>query len=49
MKVVGAKLDEARRKEIEASIEAEIKDAFEFAETTPFPPVSELLTDVYRN
>lgn len=49
MKVVGAKVDEARRKEIEASIEAEINDAFEFAETSPFPPVSELLTDVYRN
>lgn len=40
-------LEPARRRQIEAEVEAEIRDAFEFAETSPFPPVEELLTDVY--
>ncbi len=47
LKVTAAAVSDARRQEIEAAIEAEIKDAFDFAETAPFPAVSELLTDVY--
>ncbi|MBE7496059.1 MAG: thiamine pyrophosphate-dependent dehydrogenase E1 component subunit alpha [Verrucomicrobiaceae bacterium] len=47
LKVTAAPLSEARRQEIETSIEAEIADAFQFAESAPFPDVSELLTDVY--
>lgn len=49
MKVVGNLVAPHRRKEIEETIEAQIKDAFEFAESSPFPPVTELLTDVYKN
>ncbi len=44
---LGAKLPEAERKRIEAEVETEIKEAFEFAEKSPFPPDSELWTDVY--
>jgi TPP-dependent pyruvate/acetoin dehydrogenase alpha subunit len=37
-----------RRKAIDQEIEAEIRDAFEFAEQSPFPGPEELLRHVYR-
>lgn len=43
----GSAISPSRRKEIESAIEAEIEDAFTFAQTTPFPDVRELMTDVY--
>lgn len=36
------------RERIEAEVEAEIRDAFEFAERSPFPPDEELYTDMFR-
>jgi TPP-dependent pyruvate/acetoin dehydrogenase alpha subunit len=42
--IVGAE-DRAR---IEGDVEGEIEQAFNFAETSPFPEASELLTDVYK-
>ncbi len=44
---VAAALPDAARGEIERSVEDEIREAFEFAEASPFPPDSELWTDVY--
>jgi len=40
-------LDPAERRRIETEVEAEIKDAFAFAEQSPWPEASELYTDVY--
>jgi TPP-dependent pyruvate/acetoin dehydrogenase alpha subunit len=37
----------AERRRIETEVEAEIKDAFAFAEQSPWPEASELYTDVY--
>ena len=37
-----------KRAAIEAEVEAEIKDAFDFAESSPFPETSELYTDVAK-
>ncbi len=45
---VGEMLPEARRLEIEAEVEAEIRDAFRFAEESPFPGAAELFTDVFK-
>ncbi|HEY1233544.1 MAG TPA: thiamine pyrophosphate-dependent dehydrogenase E1 component subunit alpha [Candidatus Binatia bacterium] len=42
-----AQLDPAERRRIEGEVEAEIKDAFAFAEQSPWPEASELYTDVY--
>ena len=42
-----AHLDAADRRRIETEVEAEIKDAFAFAEQSPWPEASELYTDVY--
>ena len=42
-----AHLDAADRRRIETEVEAEIKDAFAFAEQSPWPEPSELYTDVY--
>ncbi|PZO41453.1 MAG: acetoin dehydrogenase [Pseudanabaena frigida] len=46
---VGALLPEKVRQQIEVEIEAEIKAAFEFAESSPFPELSELFTDTYKS
>ena len=43
---LGALLEPAVRKQIETQVEAEIKDAFAFAENCPFPEPGELFTDV---
>ncbi|HXG51080.1 MAG TPA: thiamine pyrophosphate-dependent dehydrogenase E1 component subunit alpha [candidate division Zixibacteria bacterium] len=43
---LAAMLDGARRARIEDEVEAEIRDAFAFAEASPFPEAAELFTDV---
>ena len=45
---VGARLDPAARAAIEAAVEAEIREAFAFAEASPLPEAAELHTDVFR-
>jgi TPP-dependent pyruvate/acetoin dehydrogenase alpha subunit len=42
-----ARLDAAERRRIEMEVEDEIKDAFAFAEQSPWPEAAELYTDVY--
>lgn len=44
---VGALLDAALREGIEAEVEAEVAEAFRFAEESPFPEPAELYTDVF--
>lgn len=44
---IGALVDPAKRKEIEAGVEADVREAFAFAERSPFPERPELYTDVY--
>ena len=44
---LGAMLDADTRKRIEEEVEAEIKEAFEFAEQSPFPADEELYTDMF--
>lgn len=48
IKQLGDRLDPQRRREIEAAVEAEIRDAFAFAERSPFPQAAELYTDVFE-
>jgi len=45
---VGAMLKSGDRARIENEVEAEIKEAFEFAESSPFPEAAELYADVYK-
>ncbi|MBL9131934.1 MAG: hypothetical protein JNG86_12080 [Verrucomicrobiaceae bacterium] len=47
LSLTAAAVGESRRQEIESTIDAEIADAFQFAQDSPFPDVSELMTDVY--
>ncbi len=47
LKTIGARLNPVRRGQIEADVEAEINEAFEFAEDSPFPDEDELYTDVF--
>ena len=47
IKTIGACLDSARRGQIEVEVEAEIHEAFAFAEDSPFPDKDELYTDVF--
>ena len=44
---VGAMLDAAVRRGVEAEVEAELRQAIEFAERSPFPAEDELLSDVF--
>jgi TPP-dependent pyruvate/acetoin dehydrogenase alpha subunit len=44
---LGGMLEPAERKRIEEEVEAEIKEAFEFAESSPFPADEELYTDMF--
>ena len=44
---IGALVDPAVRAPMEAAIEAEITEAFAFAESSPFPAPAELYTAVY--
>lgn len=41
-------VDASKRRQIEQEVEAEIAQAFAFAETSPFPNAPELYTDVYQ-
>lgn len=45
---MGERLDAAERAAIEAEVEAEVRAAFEFAESSPFPGARELYTDVFK-
>ena len=45
-KTIGDRLDADARREIDAAIEAEIRDAIAFADASPFPDPAELWTDV---
>jgi TPP-dependent pyruvate/acetoin dehydrogenase alpha subunit len=46
---IGTLVDNASRELIESEIDQEILEAFAFAEASPFPDESELLTDVYES
>ena len=48
VKKLGTMIDTSMRQQIESEIEAEIKSAFEFAEISPFPEVSELFTNLFK-
>jgi TPP-dependent pyruvate/acetoin dehydrogenase alpha subunit len=48
IKQLGDRLDLQRRREIETGVETEIRDAFAFAERSPFPQAAELYTDVFE-
>jgi TPP-dependent pyruvate/acetoin dehydrogenase alpha subunit len=48
VKRVAALVPATARKAIEEAVEAEIQEAIAFAEESPFPPISELLTDVFH-
>jgi len=45
--VLAKSIAEDRRRQIDEEVELEIRDAFEFAERSPFPPSEELYTDLY--
>jgi pyruvate dehydrogenase E1 component alpha subunit len=42
-------LDEEARREVENTVETEIREAFDFAEASAFPPSEELYTDMCEN
>jgi TPP-dependent pyruvate/acetoin dehydrogenase alpha subunit len=48
VKVVGEALSIEARTRIETEVNAEIADAFQFADDSPFPPASELYTDLFK-
>lgn len=48
VKRLASMLDDNSRREIEQHVEAEIADAFAFAQASPFPDSQELLTHVFR-
>jgi TPP-dependent pyruvate/acetoin dehydrogenase alpha subunit len=48
VQVIGNKLSEEDRRRIEIAVEAEIAEAFAFAESAELPPDSELLSDIFR-
>jgi TPP-dependent pyruvate/acetoin dehydrogenase alpha subunit len=47
IKKLATQIDPARRKYIEAEVDAEIREAIEFAEASAFPAEGDLFTDVY--
>jgi pyruvate dehydrogenase E1 component alpha subunit len=47
VRIIGEKLDQAIKAEIDSTIEREIAAAIQFAETSPFPDPEELYTNVY--
>jgi len=47
VKRLGEMLDPALREKIENEVEEEIREAFEYAEQSPFPAAEELYTDMY--
>ncbi len=48
VKRIGGMLETEQRQRIEQEVEAEIQEAFAFAEESPFPNASELYTDVFK-
>ena len=48
VKRVASLVPAAARQSIEAGVEAEIQEAIAFADDSPFPPLSELMTDVFH-
>jgi TPP-dependent pyruvate/acetoin dehydrogenase alpha subunit len=48
VKIMGEKLNPQLRQQIEAEVEAEIAAAFEFAEQSSFPAISEVHTDLFE-
>jgi len=48
VKRIGAMLETEQRQKIEEKVEAEVQEAFAFAEESPFPNASELHTDVFK-
>ena len=44
---LAAELPTRVRASLEKEIEAEIAEAFDYAEASPFPDASELMTDIY--
>lgn len=48
LKKVEALLDQKTAKNIEKEVEQEIKEAFEFAESSPFPEEEELYMDIFK-
>jgi len=48
VKRLGTLLDSEGRQNIETEVETEIREAFEFAEQSPFPEYEELYTDVFK-
>jgi TPP-dependent pyruvate/acetoin dehydrogenase alpha subunit len=48
VRTMASQLEPAMRTAIEAEVESEIADAFEFAETSAFPDQWELMTDIYK-
>ncbi len=48
VKLIGQRLGWEERQRIENEVEAEIRDAFDFAEQSPFPAPAELYTDVVK-
>jgi TPP-dependent pyruvate/acetoin dehydrogenase alpha subunit len=49
IKTLGQKLPPDQKARIDRAVEEEIRDAFEFAEKSPFPDLKELYTDVYAH
>jgi 2-oxoisovalerate dehydrogenase E1 component len=49
IKRLAGQIEPERRGRIETEVEAEIRDAFAFAEGSPFPEASELYTDVFES
>lgn len=49
VKRMASRIEPQRRAQIEAEVEAEIRHALEFAERSPFPGPSELMTDVFES
>ncbi len=48
VKRVAEMLDPCQREQIEHEVEVEIREAFDFAEASPFPESAELFTDVFK-
>ena len=49
MKPLETNVEEVLRKAIQAEVDAEVLEAFEFAENSPFPAPEELWTGVYAD
>ncbi len=46
--LMGEKLDAQARQRIQTEVEAEITEAFDFAEQSSFPALSEMYTDLFK-